>query len=378
MTSKVLFCLHNFYDVDGLKTMIAPFRNLLAAGVAACAASFSFMDANPALYLFDKFFVNDKRLHEHFQGKNIWILGASSGIGAEVARKLSQHGANLILSSRSSERLEIVAESCRRNTNKVSLITLDVAASQNDLETAVDQALEIVGSANLDCVILNAGRGQLAPAKQTTRETTEQIFQINTLAPIHITQILFQRGALHQDKGKHLFVTSSIGAKFAVPLSASYAASKHALHGYFNSLQAENPWLRIDLLCLGPVDTSFHKNHIDSSRKDTHAETETTNNPQSDNISSVRELKMPVQRCASLFVSSMLMSNGSNNERWVSEQPALMGMYINQYFPGLFHRLVKGMGPIRVQAWKEGKNLYDPNTWTNRQTKAGFEKRKAQ
>jgi dehydrogenase/reductase SDR family protein 7 len=327
-------------------------RKLLAVGATAFVASFSVMDANPSLFIFDRFVVNGKRLQDHFRGKNIWIAGASSGIGAELARHLSRHGANVILSSRPSERLEAVALSCRElsTANTVSVVPLDMTASENDLEIAVDQVKSMLGSGSLDCVILNAGRGQLAPASKTSYETTEQIFRLNTLAPISLTSILFQRGLLQENKGSHMVVTSSVGGKFGVPLSASYSASKHALHGYYNSLRSECPWLRVDLICPGPVATAFHKSHI--GREAIHG-----NAPEKP----VRELKMSVERCASLLVSSMLMDGGC--ERWISEHPTLLALYINQYFPGLFQKALQKIGPVRLKAWEEGKNLYDPNTW---------------
>jgi dehydrogenase/reductase SDR family protein 7 len=331
-------------------------RNLLAVGATAFVASFSVMDANPSLFIFDRFVVDDKRLQDHFRGKSIWIAGASSGIGAEIARHLSRHGANVILSSRPSERLEAVALSCRQlcTANTVSVVPLDMTASENDLEIAVDQVKDILGSGSLDCVMLNAGRGQLAPAIKTPYETTEQIFRLNTLAPISLTSILIQRGLLQENKGKHMVITSSVGAKFGVPLSASYSASKHALHGYYNSLKSECPWLRVDLICPGPVATAFHKNHIGQSDS---KEAMNGNAPEKP----VRELKMPVERCASLIVSSMLMDGGC--ERWVAEHPTLLALYLNQYFPGLFQQALQKIGPVRLKAWEEGKNLYDPNTW---------------
>lgn len=332
-------------------------RNVLAAGATAFAFAFSAMDANPSLYIHDKFFVNDKRLNEFFRGKTMWITGASSGIGAELAMQLSRHGANLILSARSSDKLHSVAESCRQASNcgnTISVLPFDLTASHEELESAVDSALKLVGNGDLDYVVLNAGAGQLMPASKTSHLVTQEIFKLNTLAPIALTQLLLERGVLQREKGRHLVVTSSVGGKFGVPLSASYAASKHALHGYYDSLKSECPWLRIDLICPGPIDTYFHENHRGGS-----GPKELT--PDTDNKSVQRELKMPLGRCTALLVSGLLMNEGG--ERWVTEQPTLLGMYIRQYFPGLFEKTLSRVGPMRVKAWEEGKNLYDPNTW---------------
>ena len=181
-----------------------------------------------------------------------------------------------------------------------------------------------------------------------TRKETEEMFQLNAVAPIALTQLLLRRGILGEDSGKNLMITSSVGGKYGLPLSASYAASKHALHGYFESLKAECPWLRIDLVCPGPIDTAFHYS------KEGQENTKSTN-------SGIREMKMPAARCAQLMVSSLLVKRGG--EHWIAEQPSLAGLYIKQLFPGLFQAMLGKVASLRIQAWKEGLNLYDPQTW---------------
>jgi short-subunit dehydrogenase len=334
-------------------------RNVLTAGTAVFAVAFSKMDANPALFLHDKFFSTDARLDQIFRGKTMWITGASSGVGAELAIQLSRHGANLVLSSRSEEKLKAVAESCRHSSkgsgnSTVIILPMDLSASTEEIESKLDALVEMLGNRTLDFVVLNAGSGQLSPARVTNHSVTEEIFKINTLAPIAVTQSLLQRNVLDRRKGRHLVVTSSVGAKFGVPLSASYAASKHALHGYYDSLKAECPWLRIDLICPGPIATNFHQNHVGrSASSDKNHGNKTKKN--------VKELKMPVERCVKLMVSSLFSGNGG--EHWIAGQPTLLGLYIRQFFPNIFNRLLSTIGPRRVKAWKEGKNLYDPETW---------------
>jgi short-subunit dehydrogenase len=346
-------------------------RNAVAAAGAACALALaSTMDANPTLYLFDLLVVNDQRLRQYFQGKSLWITGASSGIGAELARQASRYGVrNLILTGRSAERLQVVADDCLLAINSnsmdedmtkttLSILPLDMSASESEVHLAVDALEKILGDAPLDCVILNAGRGQLRPACETTFSTTKDVFQVNAFGPITLSQILLDRGILRQDRGKHIVVTSSIGAKMGVPLSASYSGSKWALHGYMYSLQAEMPWLTIDLVCPGPVDTAFHHTHEDAVTKTGNEGRATTTTAMS---TKKRRLKMSVERCTRLYLSSLLLQRGG--EHWIAEQPSLLGLYINQYFPGGFQKILNKIGPFRVEAWKDGKDLYDADTW---------------
>ena len=334
--------------------MATPIGYAFAAGVSALAIAFSSMDANPSLYLHDKMFSSEKRLDKFFTKKTMWITGASSGIGAEMAVKLSKHGVNLILSARSEDKLQAVAAAARaasKNENTVLVLPMDVTGNDDELESIVDKVVGIVGDRNLDFVVLNAGKGQLKPESMMSQKESQAMFQVNTIAPIALTQILLRRGILQPDKGKNLMVTSSIGGKYGLPLSASYAASKHALHGYFNSLKAECPWLRIDLVCPGPIDTAFHKNKDDDQNSEIIIENKTSR----------RELKMPSSRCAQLIISSFLMSKGG--EHWIAEQPSLIALYINQFFPQLFQTILGKIGPLRLKAWQEGLNLYDPQTW---------------
>jgi short-subunit dehydrogenase len=360
--------------------MIVPLlRNAIAAGTAAFAVAFATsMDANPVLYLHDRFFVNDNRLREYFDGKTIWITGASSGIGAGLANEISRLGARkLILSGRSLDRLQAVANGCsqRRAAEassptgpddcKCFILSLDMTASQEEFEKAIDILQEILGNDKLDCVVLNAGVGQLHPAATTPASVTQAVFQVNTLAPISICQMLLEREILEVDSGRHVVVTSSVAALVGVPLSASYAASKHALHGYFHSLKGENPWLRIDLICPGPVDTSFHSNPkggSTSAQSRSNGGVGEVDEHGSSATSKRRAMKMSIQRCTRLFLSSLLLGK-NGGEYWIAEQPTLLGLYINQYFPGTFQLLLNKIGPFRLAAWNEGKDLYDPETW---------------
>eukprot|EP00531_Pseudo-nitzschia_arenysensis_P015206 CAMPEP_0116129718 /NCGR_PEP_ID=MMETSP0329-20121206/8067_1 /TAXON_ID=697910 /ORGANISM="Pseudo-nitzschia arenysensis, Strain B593" /LENGTH=356 /DNA_ID=CAMNT_0003623991 /DNA_START=58 /DNA_END=1128 /DNA_ORIENTATION=- len=348
--------------------MIAP--NLPAAvalGTTAFAIAFAgFMDADPTLYLYDKFFVNERKLKQFFHGKSIWITGASSGIGRELAVRASRYGVkNLILTGRSSERLQVVADYCsdqspgQDSSSKISVLPLDMTAPEDEFDRAMSTLENILGEDELDCVLLNAGRGQLKPADRTSFSTTSEIFQINALAPIALTQQLLERGILREKRKQRqqLVVTSSVGALVGLPLSSSYAASKHAVHGYFNTLRAEKTWLDIKLICPGTIDSSFHSSYVGGSNPQ---DTTANDSGASDQKKKSSKLKMSIDRCVRLYMSSLLLRN---SEYWIAAQPTLSGIYINRYFPGIFQALLAKVGTLRVKAWEEGKDLYDPETW---------------
>jgi short-subunit dehydrogenase len=354
--------------------MIAPYlRNAVALGTTAFALAFvGLMDADPSLYLYDRFFVNDQRLKSFFEGKTIWITGASSGIGRELALRASRYGVkNLILTGRSSERLQIVADCCSDQNKEflssdsspsiISVLPLDMTAPEEEFNHAVSLLENLLGDDNLDCVMLNAGRGQLKPADRTSSSTTAEVFQINALAPIALTQQLLERGILKKKRGRQqLGVTSSVGALVGLPLSSSYAASKHALHGYYNTLRSENTWLDIQLICPGTIDTSFHSSYVGGSEPGAEIANHSSTDDKNQTRKKSNKLKMSIDRCVRLYMSSLLLRNG---EYWIAEQPMLSGLYINRHFPGIFQALLAKVGTLRIKAWEEGKDLYDPKTW---------------
>jgi short-subunit dehydrogenase len=299
-------------------------QQAVTAVAAASFVAFFFIDANPSLWVFDKFLVSPERLQKEFGGKRIWITGASSGIGAELAQQLAACNAQLILSGRSQEKLRQVAAECGSGSRT---IVMDVHCSEQEMARIVEE----VGP--VDCVILNAGIGQQAPASRTSREETENLFRINALAPIHWTHCLLKQ----RNPPSQFVVTSSVAAKFGVPLSASYAASKHAVSGYFASLAAEKPHLKICLPCPGPVAT-----------------------PLFGTVPSKRERKMAASRCARLILSTMVLGG----ETWICQQPTLLFCVLNQYFPGIANLILRrALGPTRVALWEAGLNVYDPSSF---------------
>jgi dehydrogenase/reductase SDR family protein 7B len=167
-----------------------------------------------------------------FVGKVVWITGASSGIGRSLAIACAAAGARLILSGRQSHALDKVARECQ--PAEVAVVPFDLADLAG-IPERVAEALACFGG--VDIMIHNAGLAMRDRVVNTSREVHERILHINYLGPALLTQALlpsmFERG------GGHFVVVSSALGKFGGPLLAAYAAAKHALHGFFESLRAE-------------------------------------------------------------------------------------------------------------------------------------------
>uniref|UniRef100_A0A7S2LBS9 NAD(P)-binding protein n=1 Tax=Leptocylindrus danicus TaxID=163516 RepID=A0A7S2LBS9_9STRA len=260
-----------------------------------------------------------------------------------------KNGAKVIISARNEDMLAHVAEKARSVTadssasdgGAMTVLPLDVTASSDLIDSAVVKALNIYGG--VDILILNAGRTQRSVALSTSEDSTRELLELNFMSPVRLAMALIRHDRWEEQKRGHIVVTSSVAGKYAVALSSSYAASKHAAQGYFSSLRSENPWLRVDLVCPGPIATPIARSAVSTKPLPTDEESES---------------KMPVDRCARLIMSSIVGPEGLFYETWIAQNPVLVFSYLNQYAPSLFTALINKVGSIRVKAFNEGKNMY--------------------
>ncbi|WP_034058085.1 SDR family oxidoreductase [Lacinutrix jangbogonensis] len=193
-----------------------------------------------------------------FTNKVVWITGASSGIGKHLAIELSKQGANVILSSRNLKALKTVKKLCE-NSEKVKLIPLDLE-DYNNLKPKVDNAISFFGK--IDILVNNGGISQRELAKDTAIAVDKRLIDINYLGTIALTKLMLPHFIKNQSG--QVVVTTSIVGKIGTPLRSSYAASKHALHGFFDSLRAElyKDNITVTLVCPGFVNTNVSINAL--------------------------------------------------------------------------------------------------------------------
>ena len=167
-----------------------------------------------------------------FNGRVVWITGASSGIGRSLTLAFAAAGARLILSARREEALVEVQRAC--GTAEVRLVPFDMA----DLDVVPARAAEALACfGGVDIMVHNAGLAARDRVADTTRDVHERLLRTNYLGPALLTQALLP--SMLERGGGHFVVISSLSGKYGGPLLAAYAASKHALHGFFESLRAE-------------------------------------------------------------------------------------------------------------------------------------------
>jgi len=188
--------------------------------------------------------------------KVVWITGASSGIGAACARVCSAQGARVVLSARSEGKLRSVADSL---SGESSIMPMDVSDTSITTQK-VNEAISKFGQ--VDVLINNAGISQRGLVSETDLEVDRRIFEVNYFGNIAVTKALLSHLT---DRGSgNIAVISSIAGKLSTPGRSSYAASKHALHGFYDALRAEvtDQGIGIHMICPGYIRTDISVNAL--------------------------------------------------------------------------------------------------------------------
>lgn len=198
-------------------------------------------------------------------GKVIWITGASSGIGEQAVRQAAAQGAKVILSARNQERLEGVKADLP-NAQDHLVVPLDLEDSSN-FESLVELVMKNYG--RIDYLINNGGLSQRSEVHETPLEVDRRIMEINYFGNIALTKAVLP--VFRKQKSGHFVVISSIAGKFGFFLRSAYSASKHALHGFYESLllEEEKNNIKVTIACPGKINTQISVNALNASG-DTH------------------------------------------------------------------------------------------------------------
>lgn len=195
------------------------------------------------------------------KNKVVWITGASSGIGEALVYAYSKQGAKLILSSRNRDELFRVKSNCSSPVT-VHVLSLDLENTAA-LEQKAADAMRIFG--RIDLVIHCGGVSQRALALDTSLAVEQRIMNINYWGTVVISKAILPM-MISQGGGQIVCVSSLVG-KFGTRLRSAYSASKHAIHGYFDSLRAEvsDQNISITIVCPGFIKTNISVNALTAS-----------------------------------------------------------------------------------------------------------------
>lgn len=193
---------------------------------------------------------------------SVIITGASSGIGAEIARKFSENGYFVFLLGRSAEKLANVQKTCSGPSQMMAFDLKNLESTENLL------VKNLQACPPLEILINNAGIYHRQPFDQTQEATWSEQFEINLLAPVRLTRILWP-AFVKNKKGSILNISSTLGLKPA-PQTSAYSAVKAAMNNWTMSLAQEGGEynIRANAICPGIVDTPIHSfHHLDPEDK---------------------------------------------------------------------------------------------------------------
>ncbi len=198
-----------------------------------------------------------------FVGQTAWITGASSGIGAAVARALHKGGASVVLSGRNRAALDAVAAECGARSGRALVLPFeatDFAAIPSVVDQAWDWARQHSGG--IDMLVNNAGISQRSLAVDTDLAVYERIVGVDLMAPIALTQA--QLGRMAARKAGRIVMISSVAGKAGVPLRTAYCAAKFGLIGYADALRAEVSvlGLSVHVVAPGSIRTGVSRNAL--------------------------------------------------------------------------------------------------------------------
>ncbi len=194
-----------------------------------------------------------------FRDRTILLTGASSGIGRELALQLAPERPRLALAARDTARLDEVATRCRELGAEVEVMPADVG-DQAACRELVERVRERFGA--IDVLLLNAGQSMWSRVDELADPAVfEQLMRVNYLGPVWLTY--YALADLERSRGR-IVVVSSLTALTGVPTRSGYAATKHALHGFFDSLRVElaGSGVTVTLVCPDFVVSEIHRRSI--------------------------------------------------------------------------------------------------------------------
>ena len=186
--------------------------------------------------------------------KVVWITGASSGIGEQLCYQFARHGASLIISAPTLPLLEQVKANLAAYQVVVHTLSFDLEQLEV-IPKIVTEALGYFG--RVDILVNNAGIALKDWVLSTKLAVDQKVMNVNYFGPIILTKHLLPH-MLERGTGQ-IVVTSSLSGKYGVPKISSYAASKHALHGFFETLRSEifNSGVDITIIVPGIIQTKI-------------------------------------------------------------------------------------------------------------------------
>ncbi|SNS86032.1 Short-chain dehydrogenase [Ekhidna lutea] len=243
----------------------------------------------------------------------VWVTGASSGIGEQLAYQLAEKGAKLIISARRKEELDRVKSNCKSET--VETLSLDLE-DEFSLKQRAKEAGTIFGE--VDILINNGGISQRDTILNTSLEVDRRLMEVNYFGSITLSKTLLPK-MVERKKGHHVIVTSTVGI-INTPFRSGYGASKHALHGFYDALRAEhhNDNIKVTIVLPGYIKTNISYNAL------------VGDGSQQNKMDPGQAKGMSPEKCARLIIKAI---ENNKTEVYIGGAKEKLGIYLKRFWP---------------------------------------------
>jgi short-subunit dehydrogenase len=256
------------------------------------------------------------------QKNTIWITGASSGIGEALAYEYSRQGHQLPLSARRQEELERVKAACA-DPYRVDILPLDLAHT-DELGAKADEAIQKLGT--IDILINNGGISQRSLIIDTDLAVDRRVMEVNYFGTIALTRAVLPH-MVARKKGQIVVVTSAVGI-ISTRFRSGYAASKHALHGFFDTLRIEHyeDNISVTIVCPGFIHTPITMHALTADGSPQQKMDEVTAKGMAPEVFARKMVRAVARKKEEVYI-------GGAKEK--------LAIYLKRYWPALFSRIIR-------------------------------------
>ncbi|MDH4474769.1 MAG: SDR family oxidoreductase [Fluviicola sp.] len=254
-----------------------------------------------------------------------WVTGASSGIGEELCKQLAANGLRVILSARNEAKLQELKASLP-NSSEHWVIPLDLERSEGFAELAKTVILQ---TGRIDFLYNCGGLSQRAEAAETSLDVDRRIMEINYFGTVALTKAVLPY--MQKQNSGHIIAISSIAGKFGFYLRSAYSASKHALHGFFESLLLEEAKhnVHVTIACPGKINTPISMSALNKEGK-SHGEMDHN-----------QATGMPVDECVRILLKAV----EKRKKEILIGNKEVKAVTLKRFFPKMFWRIIAKQSP---------------------------------
>lgn len=256
-----------------------------------------------------------------FDNKKVWITGASSGIGLELAKQLSNLGASIILSARNESVLNQIRKGLVGGETRHWVFPLDLAQPEDVYERSLAFTKALGG---VDILINNGGISQRSSFLETDLSVFRQLSDINYLGSVALSKAVLP--SMLESKSGTIVSVSSVAGKVGSKLRAGYSGSKFAVIGFMDCLRAEvkSEGVHCLTVCPGSIKTNISFNALNGQGESQNVNDQSTENG------------MEVSDCVQQIILAITMKK---DEVVIGKGLSALAPTIKRFFPRYFNHL---------------------------------------